>query len=271
MQLLLGKSTSKHPLSQQSLIDSFVGNFHLCFVEIVFYLRTSHKYKLFKILDVKIPKIRKKKIQRKYEKKYSSQLQIVHEHKRSHAFLGYRMCILKLKVAYFIYEVISGIGSCIAGTCELFIIQKLNTYLSTLLAHSQNVQPFTELSKPVDTTTIPVNTSILSPIPCSDQTKNSFLLLQRSTILKLNTTDKCILASAREEVLCQARGVHTHSGTEELNNRLIQREDMCPIASCSSSLFYFHLFAQALQTDNDLLSPDVKVYELLHQNRVRFQ
>lgn len=78
---------------------------------------------------------------------------------------------MKLKVAYFIDEVISGNGACIARKCELFIIQKLSTYLSTSLANSQYVQPFTELSKPVDTTTVPVNTTIL--IPCSDQTKAS--------------------------------------------------------------------------------------------------
>lgn len=83
------------------------------------------------------------------------------------------MHILKLKVAYFIYEVISGNGACVARKCELFIIQKLSTYLSTLLAHSQNVQPSAELSKPVDTTIVSVNTTILSLVPCSDQTKNS--------------------------------------------------------------------------------------------------
>lgn len=83
------------------------------------------------------------------------------------------MRTLKLEVAYFMYEVISGNGACIARKREVFIIQKLSTYLSTLLAHSQSVQPFTEQSKPVDTTTVPVNTTILSPICCSDQTKNS--------------------------------------------------------------------------------------------------
>lgn len=83
------------------------------------------------------------------------------------------MRILKLKVAYFIYEVITGNGACIARKCELFIIQKLSTYLSTLLAHSQNVQPFTELNKPVNTNAVPVNTTILSPLRCSDQVKNS--------------------------------------------------------------------------------------------------
>lgn len=41
-----------------------------------------------------------------------------------------------------------------------------------------------------------------------------------------------------------------------------------PNVSYSSSLFYFHLFAWVRQTDNDLLSPEVKeshsVYEPLH-------
>lgn len=77
---------------------------------------------------------------------------------------------MKLKVAYFIHEVLR---ACIARKCELFIIQKLSTYLGTWLTHRQNVQPFTELDIPADTATAPVNKTILSPIPCSDETKNS--------------------------------------------------------------------------------------------------
>lgn len=123
-------------------------------------------------------------------------MQIADELKSSHAFLDYRLCVLKLKVAYFIHEVLS---ACIARKCELFIIQKLSTYLSTWLTHSQNVQPFTELGTtvPADTATAPVNTTILSPIPCSDQRTPS-ILQQCSIIVKLNKIDKCILVSARE-------------------------------------------------------------------------
>ena len=69
----------------------------------------------------------------------------------------------------------------------------------------------------------------------------------------------CILVSDGEEFLCQAKSTHTHSGNEELNNCLIQREDIYPNVSYNSSLFYFHLFAWALQTDYDLLSPEVRV------------
>lgn len=65
--------------------------------------------------------------------------------------------------------------------------------------------------------------------------------------------------SAGEEFLHQAKSTHTHSGNE-LNNLLIQREDIYPNVSYSSSLFYFHVFAWALQTDNDLLSPEVKEF-----------
>lgn len=86
-------------------------------------------------------------------------MQIADEYKSSHGCLGYRLCILNLKFAYFIHKVIS---ACIARKCDLFIIQKLSTYLSILLAHSQNVQPFTELDMPADTATAPVNTTILS-------------------------------------------------------------------------------------------------------------
>lgn len=129
---------------------------------------------------------------------------------RSDAFLDYGIHILKLKVAYFTYEVISGNGACIVRKCEFFIIQKLSTYLSTLLANSQNVPPFTELSNPVDTTTVPVNTTI--PIPCSDQTKASLhftAVLSNNTVQK-KQPDKCVLVSAREEVLCQAESTNTH-------------------------------------------------------------
>lgn len=97
-------------------------------------------------------------------------MQIADEHKSTDAFLDYRLYILKLKFAYFIHEVVS---ACIARKCDLFMTQKLSTYLSTLLTHSQNVQPFTELDMPADTATAAVNTTILSPIPSCDQTKNS--------------------------------------------------------------------------------------------------
>lgn len=49
-------------------------------------------------------------------------------------------------------------------------------------------------------------------------------------------------------------------GNEELNNQLTQIENVHPSVAYSSSLFYSHLFAWALQEENDLQSPEVEEF-----------
>lgn len=74
-------------------------------------------------------------------------------------------------------------------------------------------------------------------------------------MLKLNKPDKCILVSAGEEFV--SGNEHTHYG-KELNNHLAQSADTCPSVSYNSVVFSF--VAWALQTDNNLLSPEVKEF-----------
>lgn len=63
-------------------------------------------------------------------------------------------------------------------------------------------------------------------------------------------------------------GSQRSPGNEELNNQLTQIEEIYPGVTYNSSLFYSHLFAWALQEENDLQSPEVEefhsVYEPMH-------
>lgn len=57
-----------------------------------------------------------------------------------------------------------------------------------------------------------------------------------------------------------SRGSRRSRGNEELNNQLTQIEGVYPGVAYNSSLFYSHLFAWALQEENDLQSPEVKKF-----------